>query len=104
MPVYGGILKYPSHRLADMHGLIRAVVRTRTRLQVTSILASHGIELPPSVWILGIWCESKSVTEEHVTAAHNGKVFVCNLPEMYIKAERYEVLQKGIKYVTTRSQ
>jgi hypothetical protein len=97
MPVFGGILKYPSHRLADMHGLIRAVVRTRTRLQVTSILASHGIELPPSVWILGIWCESKSVTEEHVTQGHSGKVFVCNLPEMYIKAERYEPLSSTLQ-------
>ena len=77
MNVYGGILSIPSHRLADMHGLVRACVATSRRLNVRSILGTFDIQLPPSVWIMGLWGDSKSRVEEEVTETSPGKVFVC---------------------------
>jgi hypothetical protein len=95
--VYGGIVRLPQHKLADMHGLVRAVVRTRTRLQVDSILRTFDLNIPPSFWLAGIWSESKSLNEQHVTEGHPGKVFVCGLWELYVNEGRYELLERSKK-------
>jgi hypothetical protein len=82
----------PQHKLADMHGLVRAVVRTQTRLQVNSIMSAHGLDIPPSFWIAGIWSASKSLREWHVTDGYNGRVFVCGLWDLYVDEGKYEHL------------
>lgn len=93
MSVFGGIVRLSNHKLADMHGLVRAVVRTQTRLQVNSIMRAVGLDIPPSFWIAGIWSESKSLRESHVTDGHNGKVFVCGLWDLYVDEGKYEMLK-----------
>ena len=94
MKVFGGIVRLPAHKLADMHGLVRAVVRTQSQLQVDSIMRGFGLNIPPSFWIAGIWSESKSHYEDLVTIGHPGKVFVCGLWELYVNKGKYEVLEK----------
>lgn len=92
--VWGGIVRLPHHKLADMHGLVRAVVRTQTKLQVNSIMESFGLNIPPSFWIHGIWSASRSLREDHVTQDHPGKVFVCGLWDLYVNEGKYEELKR----------
>jgi hypothetical protein len=92
---YSGIVFLPSHPLADMHGLLRACVRTRGRLQVGTLLDRAGIMNHPSFWLTGMWCESKSAVEQHVTEKHYGEILVCSLVQAYLKPEVYEVVRES---------
>lgn len=96
MSVFGGIIHLPQHHLADMHGLLRGIVRLNSRLKVRSVLSHYRIEIPPSAWLMGLWCESKSLIEASATEGFDGQVFVCSLPMMYLKTEYYERLNNPV--------
>ena len=83
--VYGGVCHWPSHPLADMHGLVRAVVLTGSIWQVHRILQRYGVDVRSGDYGR-YWSESQSVIERHITESHYGEVFVCSLPTVYLSA------------------
>lgn len=88
--VYGGVVKWPTHPAADMHGLVRAVVRARSREQVARAAEAVGIGAPPpSAWLSGIWAESRSVVEGQATEGRWGEMLACRLEKQYLSAENY---------------
>ena len=97
--VYGGVLYWPQHPAADMHGLVRACVRTQSRLQILRLIHSYGLQLPASAWLTNIWGESRSVVEGFVTEQHYGALLVCPLSMAYLSAENY---QAGFGALTLR--
>ena len=87
---YGGLLHWPEHPAADMHGLVRAVVRVRGRLQVARAVEQYGLIAPaPSLWLQGIWSESKSAAEIQATESRFGQLLVCPVSVQYLHAESY---------------
>jgi hypothetical protein len=73
-----------------MHGLVRAVVRVRSRIQVARAVQAAGVEAPPpSAWLSGIWAESKSQVERQATEGRWGELLGCGLENQYLKVENY---------------
>jgi hypothetical protein len=99
---FGGILHIPEHKFADMHGLLRAVVAVKHRLSVRSVIeANTGSRLPPSVWLLEFWAESKSQIERSIAEDQPGKVFLVRLDQAYLFAhcyERFPAIRTKTKY------
>ena len=95
--VYTGPAFFPKHPLADMHGLVRCVVRTSGVLNLHRALQVYDIPFHVMMLSLGLWCESKSVIEQGVTAEHYGEVMVCELWKQYLKPENYQPVPKGLK-------
>ena len=100
--VYGGVLYLPQHPYADIHGLLRAVMRTKGWRYV--IMELERFMLNPSVLIRNhIWAESGSAVEKIVTETHYGEMLVCPLVEAYLKPERYtRLLPESLKQETAR--
>lgn len=95
---FGGILHWPRHPAADMHGLVRAVVRVRSRVQVGHAVTVYGLPwTAPSMWLQGIWGESLSQAEREATRAHYGQLLVCRLEEQYLHAELYREPPKDLE-------
>jgi hypothetical protein len=83
-----------------MHGLVRAIVRVKNRTQVARAVEAarlDGISVPPSMWLCGIWSESKSVVERHATEGRYGELLACRLESQYLKAENYRSRPKERK-------
>jgi hypothetical protein len=97
--VYGGIVHFPVHPKADMHGLVRFVMRTRDAQFVRIALESYGIRTSEWLWNCGIFSESKSAVEQLATEHHYGEVMVCSLVEAYLSADKYSRIPKGMKNV-----
>ena len=97
--VYGGVVYFPVHPKADMHGLVRIIVRTKSVAAVMLALASFNITVIPQFFNYRVWAESKSAIEENVTFNHYGEVFVCAVNEAYLSAERYSRIPKGMRNV-----
>jgi len=95
--VYGGVVRFPPHPKADMHGLVRIVIRTKSFGAVMLALRSYRIEIGAQFINFGIWSESASTIEKMLTAEHYGEVFVCALNEAYLSIEKYERIPKGMK-------
>jgi hypothetical protein len=92
--VYGGILYLPAHPFADIHYLVRAVMRTKSILYVNQALEALGIDSPGALWRAHLWAESSSAIEKLVTESHYGAMMVCPLVSAYLKAELYQELGK----------
>lgn len=90
--VYGGVLCIPDHPQADMHGLVRACLRVKARIEVQDILVkSYKLTWYPSAWAAGIWAESASAAELIATKAHYGRLLVAPLSRQYLTAGDYSV-------------
>ena len=92
--VYGGILYLPQHPYADIHGLVRAVMRTKSWAYVSLALEQLSVVNPSLMLRNGIWGQSGSAVEKQVTEGHYGELLVCPLVEAYLNAEKYQRLSK----------
>ena len=97
---YGGVLYLPEHPSADIHGLVRAVIRTKSWLwaeehltKQTNVLRTHHL------WTSGFWSESKSAVEILVSQQHYGELLICPMVESYINAEAYKPYRKQAEKV-----
>ena len=90
--VYGGVLYLPQHPFADIHGLVRAVMRTKSWGYVSLTLEQLNVVNPSLMLRNGIWGQSGSAVEKLVTEGHYGEMLVCPLVEAYINAAKYERL------------
>jgi hypothetical protein len=97
--VYGGVVYFPIHPKADMHGLVRIIIRTKSTAAVHLALNSFCILTSASFWNCLIFQESKSAAEQKATEGHYGEVLVCSLAEAYLKPENYQRIGKGMKNV-----
>lgn len=95
--VYGGIAYLPKHPKADLHGLLRCVVRTQGMTNLTSALRVYDIPFSPVLFNQGIWAESKSVVEQQATEKNYGRVMVCSLQSEYLDVAQYELLPASWK-------
>lgn len=95
--VYSGVVYLPKYRDADMHGLLRAVVRTSSVLRLAESLRVYDIPFHPLMLSQGIWCESKSMVENAASERFYGQVIVCPLWCQYLKAENYVPIPKEFK-------
>ena len=93
--VYGGVLYLPEHPSADIHGLVRACIRTRSWLwaeeqlsKQTNVLRTHML------WSSGLWSISQSAVEIMVSQQHYGELLICPLVEAYINPEAYRAYRK----------
>lgn len=116
MVVWGAIVRDKAHPNADMHGLIRAVVRLPEEMTVTDVLPvfagavirwrgrSTGDPARDALWrrqnesksheqavLAGIQLVSRSysIAENQVTAASQGIVYCATLPEAYLSIDSY---------------
>jgi hypothetical protein len=92
--VYGGIFYLPSHPAADMHGLLRGVMRTNSMAYVNLALEGLGVESCRVMWREHLWAESASAVERLVTETHYGELMVSPLVSAYLNADSYRVLEK----------
>jgi hypothetical protein len=92
--VYGGVLYLPSHPYADIHGLLRAVMRTKSWAFVNMALEQLGVVNPSLMARNGIWAVSGSVVERLATETHYGELMVCPLVESYLNAAKYQRLSR----------
>lgn len=90
--VYGGVLYLPQHPYADIHGLVRAVMRTKSWAYVSLALEQLNVVNPSLMLRNGIWGQSGSAVEKMVTETHYGEMLVCPLVEAYLKPEHYQRL------------
>lgn len=90
--VYGGILYLPQHPYADIHGLVRAVMRTKSWAFVSLALEQLNVVNPSLLARNGIWGQSGSAVEKLVTEGHYGELMVCPLVSAYLDASKYERL------------
>ncbi len=93
--VYGGVLYLPHHPYADIHGLVRAVMRTKSWAYVNMALEQLGVVNPSLLVRNGIWALSGSAVEKIVTEHQYGCLLVCPLVEAYINAEKYLKLSRA---------
>ena len=94
---YSGIVYFPEHPEADMHGLIRVAVRTRGPLDVCDKLIRAG--MPGSMaafWHTRVWTESKSHAEIAATETHYGELLACSLATQYLKSENYKPIPRAL--------
>lgn len=83
LEVFAGIACYPRHPLADMHGLIRVVVKAETRRRALSVLRAVGVKR------VAFFAPTGSAIERGI--AQYRSVFVSSLTEMYLNASRYQM-------------
>lgn len=95
--VYGGVAYLPVHPQADMHGLVRIIVRTKSAAHASLALSSFAIPKPAQLFNCRVWGESKSAAEQQATEGHYGEVLVCSLQEAYLNAAKYIRIPKGMK-------
>lgn len=95
--VYTGVIYFPRHPDADMHGLIRCVVRTSGLMNLAGALRVYDIPFHAMMFGQGIWCESKSIAEIEASEMHYGEVMVCPTWCQYLKAENYKTIPRGLK-------
>ena len=84
----------PQHPAADIHGLVRGAIRTKSWLWAEETLGKAGVERTHALWSLGLWSESKSAIEILVTLQHYGELLICPLVEAYLHPEHYQPLPK----------
>jgi len=95
--VFGGVVYFPVHSKADLHGHVRLVIRTRSYLFVATALKLYNIPMPVQLWNERIWGESQSIAEIHATEKRYGEVLAVSLTEAYLSPEKYSKIPKGLK-------
>jgi len=92
--VYSGISYLPDHPDADLHGLVRVVVREMNRMRVVQRLEDAGVRTL-GIWTTSTWAASKSHVE-HQAAVEFGVLFACPLAKQYLTIEHYRPISKGV--------
>lgn len=95
--VFSGIVYWPKHKHADIHGNLRIVIRTKYQLEIEAILARHKIPFHQSLFRAGIWHRSQSQVEIAASEGHYGEILTCPLVLAYLKPENYIPLGKSRK-------
>jgi len=95
--VYTGIIYFPQHPQADMHGQLRCVVRTSGITNLTSILRVYDIPFSPTLFNWSIWTESKSLAEQLATQQNYGVALVCATWRQYLAPEHYQPIPDKFK-------
>lgn len=95
--VYTGIVYLPKHANADIHGLLRCIVRTKGMSELASILRVYDIPFSPALFNWGIWCESKSVVEQAATEGQYGRTLVCPTWCQYLDIANYQPIPEKLK-------
>ena len=91
---YSGIVYWPEHPDADLHGLIRLIIRESRRLMVEVKLEAMGLFSNPRMWDGKIWQQTQSHVEELASERHFGVFLSCPLAEQYIRPENYTEVRK----------
>jgi hypothetical protein len=94
---YTGIVYLPKHPHADMHGMLRCIVRTRGMSELTSILRTYDIPFSPVLFKYGVWCESKSIIEQTATEHNYGRAMVCPIWQQAVSVDAYELIPNRLK-------
>ena len=94
---YTGIVYLPKHPHADMHGMLRCIVRTRGMSELTSILRTYDIPFSPVLFNYGVWCESKSIIEQTATEHNYGRAMVCPIWQQAVSVDAYELIPDNLK-------
>ncbi len=92
--MYSGIVYFPDHPDSDLHGLLRVIVRVKSKLDVRELLDECELIIAP--WGVKIWQESKSHAEHQATERHYGELLACPLVSQYLKAENYKPIPKSL--------
>ncbi len=88
--VFGGVIYLPQHPDADLHGMLRACIRCRSRLQIEHALQAFFIPFNPTLAFQHhYWAESQSVAEHQATEKHYGELMACPLQRAYLSAACY---------------
>ena len=86
--VYGGTVRLSSSPDADMHGYLRAVIRTHLFAGVMTALSRFGLRVLRED--LGrTWSVSTSAVEQEVTLHQFGELFTCPWALAYLRADSY---------------
>lgn len=93
--VFGGTIRLPDSPHADMHGMVRAVVRTKLFLEATRILDRFGVRVVPQD-LNRTWTLSTSHIEHELTLHAYGELFVCPLSTQYLQPGHYSRLGRGV--------
>lgn len=94
---YSGIVYFPEHPEADMHGLIRVAVRTRCKLDACAKLQRADFPTSMNSFIVThIWAESASHAEHVATERHYGELLACSLSTQYLKPENYKPIPRAL--------
>lgn len=102
---YSGIVYFPEHPDADMHGLVRIVCRERSAIEVLRRLASAGF-CCAGLMHSKLLQESKSHVEQQAAERCYGELLVCSLVSQYLDPELYrpvtsELLRRRTKTCNT---
>lgn len=92
---YSGIVHLPEHPDADMHGLIRIVCRTKTRMEFMDRICRAGVRCT-GLWDSQVFQESKSHAEQLATERHYGELLACPLVMQYLGPEKYKPIPKSL--------
>lgn len=95
--VFTGIIYFPQHPQADMHGQLRCIVRTSGITNLTSILRLYDIPFSPVLFNWSIWTESKSMAEQTASEQHYGRALVCPTWQQYLAPEHYQPIPDKFK-------
>lgn len=93
--VYSGIVWLPDHPDADLHGLIRVVIREASMLRVAAKLEGIAV-YNGGLYNANIWQESKSHAEHQATERHYGELLACPLVMQYLRPENYKPIPKSL--------
>ena len=94
---FAGIVYCPQHPDSDIHGLLRACVRTTSLMRVGEILASYGVSFRVMWMQDGLWSESKSIAEIEAAQLNYGVLLVCPLWTAYLNPSVYKPMPKELK-------
>ena len=95
--VYGGVLYFPDHPKADLHGQVRGIVRTTGITNLTSILRTYDIPFSPVLFNWSIWQESQSIVERQASEQQYGRLLVCPIAQQYLNPAAYELVPDLLK-------
>ncbi len=94
--VYSGIVFMPDHPSADLHGLVRVVLREINRMRVVEHLEAAGIRTV-GIWTTELWRVSNSHAEQQAAEAlPMGVLAACPLAKQYLSPEFYQAIPKSV--------
>lgn len=92
---YSGIVHFPEHPDADMHGLVRIVCRVKYPGEFFQKLEDANIHVV-GLFTAKILQESKSHAEQLATERRYGELLACPLVMQYLGPEKYKPIPKSL--------
>jgi len=86
--VYSGIVYWPNHPDADMHGRVHFCIRAKDTSQVIYRLGLFGVGISARNYGT-YWSESLSSIEDGVTKSDFGILFTCSMATAYLHVAYY---------------